>query len=97
MVVNIGFPSMESVERRSRTPVRPEINQARHGLAFRALQQWSDRATLEGEIGSLKRGLDASQRKVVEAGLVTRAFRAYSRGRIQAPGTFNGINQPTYQ
>ena len=35
--------------------------------------------------------------RVVEVGLVARAFRAYYRGRIQAPGTFNGISQPTQQ
>ena len=76
--------------------MRLEVNQARHRLAIRALWKWLDRAAaLEGETGSLSRGLDAGQRWVVEVGLVTRAFRAYSRGRIQATGTLNGISQPT--
>jgi len=47
----------------SETLTHPEINQAQHGLAFRALWKCPDRATLEREIGSLKRGLDAGQRR----------------------------------
>jgi len=54
---------MECLERISKKLVRPEIKQARHRLAFRALWKWPNRATLEREIGSLKRGLDAGQRR----------------------------------
>jgi len=77
--------------------VRPEINQVRHRLTFRVLCKWPDRATLEEEIDSLRRGLDTGQKTVVEVGVVTCGFRAYYRGRIHAPGTLNGVSQPTYQ
>jgi len=49
----------------------------------------------EGGIGSLRRGLNTGRRRVVEVGLVPRAFRAHYGGRIRAPGIFNGISQPT--
>ena len=47
-----SFHQKECVETISEMLVRPETNQARHRLAFRALWKWPDRATLEGEIGS---------------------------------------------
>ena len=50
----------------SKTLVRLEINQAWHRLAFRALWKWPDRATLEREVGSLSRRLNAGQRWVVK-------------------------------
>jgi len=56
------------VERIGQTLVRPESNQARHRLEFRALWKWPDRAALEGEFGSLSRVLDAGQKMVVEVG-----------------------------
>jgi len=45
---------------------------------------------LEGETSFLRRGLDGRQRRVVgvRVSSVRRIFRAYSRGRIQAPGIF---------
>jgi len=48
----------------------------------------------KGEIGSLRRGLNTG-RRMVEVGLVPRAFRAYYGGRIGEPGTFNEVSQPT--
>ena len=67
------------MERISETLERPETNQARHRLASRALWKWPDRATLEGEIGSLRRGLDAGKKTVVEVDLAASVLCAYYR------------------
>ena len=65
---HLAFRQRGNVERIGQTLVRPESNQARHRLEFRALWKWPDRAALEGEFGSLSRVLDAGQKMVVEVG-----------------------------
>ena len=91
----LTFHQKESVERISETPVRSETNQARHRLAFPALCQWSDRATL-GEIAPLRRGFCAGKKTVVEVGEVTRAFRAYTGKKFRPLEHLTGlVNLPT--
>jgi len=75
----MAFHQKECVETISETLVRPETNQAQHRLASRALWKWPDRATLEGEISSLRPGPDAGKKTVVEVDLITRVLCAYYR------------------
>ena len=87
----MAFHHRESVEGIDETLVRPESNQARHRLAFHALWQWSDRATLEGEFGSLSRALDAGQKTVVEVARSLARFVPIT-GKTSAPWHRNGIS-----
>jgi len=93
VVATIGFPPKGCVGRVIRSRVQRSI---KFGIGWRSVGfghgPIGRPLKLEGEIGSLRRGVDAGQKTVGEVGEVTRTLRAYYRERIEALGTFNGIS-----
>jgi len=91
----MAFHQKECVETISETLVRPETNQARHRLAFRALWKWPDRATLERGDRFPETRARCWQKDGRRGRLDNSCALCLLQGRIQPPDTETGpVNLP---